>query len=151
MSKGGKQSTSVDVPKYQEDAAKGNIAIADQLAGLGYTPYYGPEVAAFTPMTNAAFEGSNQVASAFGMPTADYAMPQAQNFGGFDAYSSGWLYEQAIAQLKARDPQQYARIMGFQRDPFTGATSAPRMSTSAPAMPKQEQVLRNWFSNAMGG
>lgn len=121
--KGGQQSTQVKIPAWLEDAAKQNIARADVLSTIGYTPYYGPDVAAMTPQEIAAMQGTNQAASAFGMPTSDpmAGMPQATNYGGMQAYSSGSLYDQALAELAAKRPGQYAAMTAPFIDPVTGA------------------------------
>jgi hypothetical protein len=121
--KGGSQTTQVKIPAWLENAAKQNIARADELSTIGYTPYYGADVAAMTPQQISAMQGTNQAAAAFGMPTADpmAGMPQAQNFGGVQAYSSGGLYDQALAELQARRPGQYDALNAPFIDPVTGA------------------------------
>lgn len=125
MSKGGSTSTSVEIPKYIEDAAKRNLNRAEGIAGLGYVPYYGADVAAFTPMQEAAFGSTNMAASAFGMPTVGASqltgMPEAQTFaGGMRGYSSAPMYEQSLQELQARRPGQYEYMQGFFIDPITG-------------------------------
>ena len=65
--KGGSQTTEVKVPQYIEDAAKANLARADEISRIGYTPYYGPDVAAFSPMQQASFQNTADTASAFGL------------------------------------------------------------------------------------
>jgi hypothetical protein len=124
--KGGSQTTEVKIPQWLQDAARQNIARADVLSTIGYTPYYGPDVAAMTPQQMAAMQGTNQAASAFGMPTTDpmAGMPAAGDYGGMPAYSSGGLYDQALAQLAAQRPGQFAALMAPFIDPVTGA--APR-------------------------
>lgn len=124
--KGGKQTTSVTVPEWLETAAKGNLARADELAKIGYTPYYGPDVAAMTPAQIAAMQGTNAAAQAFGLGGFDpmVGMPQAQNFGGMQAYSSGGLYDQALADLEARAPGQLAALRAPFINPVTGAAPA---------------------------
>lgn len=123
MGGGGKTSTEVKVPAWLEDAAKANLAKADTLAQIGYTPYYGPDVAAMTPMQVAAMQGTNQMAAAFGSPTADptAGMPAAGSYGGMSAYSSGDLYDQALAELERRMPGQAAALRAPFIDPATGA------------------------------
>jgi hypothetical protein len=125
MGGGGKQTTTsaVEIPAWLEAAAQRNLAKADTLSQIGYTPYYGPDVAAMTPMQLAAMQGTNTAASAFGMPTADpmAGMPAAQNYGGMQAYSSGSLYDQALAELQRRQPGQYAALRAPFIDPVTGA------------------------------
>lgn len=125
--KGGSTTTRVEIPQYIEDASRANLARADEIAKLGYVPYYGPEVAAFSPMQNATFQNTADAASAFGMaaPMDTTGMPAPQVFaGGIQGYSSGSLYDQALAELRARRPGQFNAISGMFVDPVTGA--APR-------------------------
>lgn len=119
---GGSNTTSVTIPKWLEDAVQENIASAKNVSKIGYTPYYGPDVAAMTPAQIAAMQGTNQMATAFGMPTYDATagMPAATDYNGMSAYSSGGMYDQALAELKARNPGQYAAITGMFIDPVTG-------------------------------
>ena len=129
MSKGGSTSTSVEIPKYIEDAAKRNLNRAEGIAGLGYVPYYGADVAAFTPMQEAAFGSTNLAAGAFGMPTVGASeltgMPEAETFaGGMRGYSSAPMYEQSLQELQARRPGQYEYMQGFFIDPVTGERGA---------------------------
>lgn len=121
--KGGSQTTSVQIPKWLEDAARTNIARGDVISTIGYTPYYGPDVAAMTPSQIAAMQGTNQAANAFGLDTVDpmAGMPQAQNFNGMAAYSSAPIYEQSLAELQARAPGQYEALRAPFIDPVTGA------------------------------
>lgn len=124
--KGGSQTTTVQVPEWLETAAKRNLARADELAKIGYTPYYGPDVAAMTPSQIAAMQGTNAAAQAFGLGAVDpmAGMPVAQNFGGMQAYSSGGLYDQALADLEARAPGQLAALRAPFINPVTGAAPA---------------------------
>ena len=119
--KGGSQTTQVEVPQYIEDAAKANLAQGREVSKIGYTPYYGPDVAAFSPMQTAAMQNAADFASAFGMaPQMDVTagMPQAQEYaGGIRGYSSAPLYEQAVAELAARRPAQAALIESQFIDP----------------------------------
>lgn len=135
--KGGSQSTSVQIPAWLEQAAQANLGRADQAAQIGYTPYYGPDVAAFTPMQQAAMQGTNQAASAFGMAApidAMAGMPQAQTFaGGVQGYSSAPMYEEALAALQQNAPGQYNAIRNMFLDPQ--GTGAYTPSTPAPAAP----------------
>jgi hypothetical protein len=130
--KGGSSTTQVKVPAWLESAARQDLARADQLAQIGYTPYYGPDVAAFSPMQQAAFEGTNQAAAAFGMPTAQGAgMPAPQTFaGGVQGYSSAPLYQQSLDALRAEAPGQYAALTAPFINPVTGAAPAAPFGTS---------------------
>ena len=135
--KGGSTSSTVTIPQYIEDAAKANLAKAEEISKIGYTPYYGPDVAAFTPMQQAAFQGTADLASAFG--TAGGGMSQQDVMGGMPApttyaggvqgYSSAPMFEQSMAELEARRPGQYAAINAPFIDPVTGAQPAAPYAT----------------------
>ena len=118
--KGGSQTQAQQMPKFLEDAAKYNIDMAKQAGQVGYMPYYGPDVAALTPQQEQAMQTNFSAQQAYGMvdPMAQFStgMPQAQEFaGGVRGYSSGNLFDQAVAELAARDPEQaakYGKIYG---------------------------------------
>ena len=121
--KGGRSNTETTMPKFAETALQQGIGMAGDVSALGYTPYYGPDVAAFSPQQQAAFEGTNQMANAFGMPSASgqQYMPEAQTFdGGIQGYSSAPAFEQSQAQLAAQRPGQASYIDSFTIDPVTG-------------------------------
>jgi len=131
--KGGRSSTSVQIPEWLESAARQNIARADEIAQIGYVPYYGPDVAAMTPMQLAAGGNINTAASAFGLgaPTSPMAgMQPAMNYGGMAAYSSAPLYEQSLAQLAASRPGQFAALQAPFLNPITGAPPAAPFSAN---------------------
>ena len=104
--KGGGQSTKTEIPEWAESATKRNLARAEEVQKIGYMPYYGPDVAGFTPTQQAAMQNNLAAASAFGMaaPTDAMAgMPQAQDFGGgISGYSSGNLFDQAVAEFESK-------------------------------------------------
>ena len=129
--KGGSQTTQVEIPKYIEDASKANIAQGKEISQIGYTPYYGPDVAAFTPMQAAAMQSAADFGSAFGlMPQMDAmaGMPEAQTFdGGVRGYSSAPLYEQAVAELAARRPGQAALINRQFVNPYGTGTDVTKI------------------------
>jgi len=120
---GGKQTTETKIPEWLSAAAQQGLGRASNVSSIGYTPYFGPDVAAMTPMQEAAATNINAGASAFGLnaPTGT-GMPQAQTFaGGVQGYSSAPMYEAALAELKTRYPGQYNAIMSQFIDPTTGA------------------------------
>lgn len=121
--KGGSSTTSVQLPKFIEDAAQRAVAQGEQAGQIGFVPFSGPDVAAFSPMQEAAFAGTNQAASAFGLPTSEgTGLPEAETFaGGIRGFSSAPLFEQALAQLEESRPGQFNAITDFFIDPVTGA------------------------------
>lgn len=109
--KGGETTSKTEIPAWAEDATKRNLARAEQVQKIGYQPYYGPDVAAFTPDQVMAMQNNADAASAFGLsaPTDVAAnLPQAQNFNGMMGYSSAPLYEQAMAMGREKQPGFYA-------------------------------------------
>lgn len=55
------------IPSYLKDPLKGAVKQAESLFQTPYMPYYGPEVAAFSPMQNLAFGNNLGALGAFGM------------------------------------------------------------------------------------
>ena len=125
--KGGSTTSTIEVPEYIEQAARRNLAKAEGISQIGFTPYYGPDVAAFTPFQQAGFQQTADVAGAFGMATPT---SQRDIMGGMGAptqyangvmgYSSAPLYEQSLAELERRRPAQKSYIDSFFIDPVTG-------------------------------
>lgn len=121
--KGGRQNTEKTMPRFAETAIQQGIGLARDVSGMGYVPYYGPDVAAFSPQQEAAFRGTDVMAESFGMPTTSGAqyMPQAQTFdGGIQGYSSAPAFEQSVDQLAMQRPGQAAYLESFTVDPLTG-------------------------------
>jgi hypothetical protein len=136
--KGGSTSTEVSIPAWLEQAAQSGLARGTQAAGIGYVPYRGPDIAALTPMQEAAMANTSAASSAFGLgasPMPGAGMPAAQTFaGGVRGYSSAPIYDQAVNELRMQNPEQYAKLMA----PFSGGgqfgiTSMP-MGSMAPAV-----------------
>jgi hypothetical protein len=152
--KGGSQTTTVQIPPWLQEAAKRNIARADQTATIGYTPYYGPDVAALTPMQEAAMANTNQAALSFGLaapsdPMAGIPLPQTFS-GGVLGYSSGSLYDQALAELQRRAPGQYAALRAPFIDPITGAMPTGVYGAPEPTQKRQPPPYGT-LSNNTGG
>ena len=144
MSKGGSSTSQVEIPAWLENAAIENINRARQAQEIGYTPYYGPDVAAFSPMQTQAMQATGSAAQAFGLAGADFdplaGVPQAQEFaGGLMGYSSAPLYEQSVAELQAQRPAQAAAIEGMFIDPVTGRMG----QTFAPTV---EQISQSGYA-----
>jgi hypothetical protein len=90
-------------------------------------PYYGPDVAAFSPAQQAAFQNTAGAAGAFGLasPTDPYGgMGAPTDFGGVQGYSSAPLYQQSVDALAANRPGQKQYIDSFFIDPTTSAAGA---------------------------
>ena len=97
--KGGSTTSSVEIPEYIEKAAQRNLNKAERISQLGYVPYYGPDVAAFTPMQQASFQNTADVAGAFGMGTPTTQQDVMGGMGvptqyanGLTGYSSAPIY-----------------------------------------------------------
>ena len=52
----GSTESKVKIPEWLEAAARSNLGKAQDIASIGYTPYYGADVAAFNPMQTAGFQ-----------------------------------------------------------------------------------------------
>lgn len=125
MAKGGQeqQQQTPILPTWQEKGYQQGLNMAKDVSQIGYVPYYGPDVAAFSPLQEASFQGTDQMAGAFGMPTTggQQYMPQAETFaGGVQGYSSAPLYQQAVDTLAAERPAQAEYLASFGIDPVTG-------------------------------
>lgn len=123
MSKGG--TSSVEIPAWLENAAIENINRARDVQKIGYTPYYGPDVAAMTPMQEQAMRATGSAAQAFGLAGADFdpmaGMPTASEFtGGVRGYSSAPLFEEAVGTLRQVRPGQALATEGMFIDPYSG-------------------------------
>ena len=129
--KGGSTSSSVEIPEYIEKAAQRNLNKAERISQLGYVPYYGPDVAAFTPMQQAAFQNTADVAGAFGMgaPTSQQDImggmgAPTQYAGGVSGYSSAPIYEQSLNALAMERPAQKAYMDSFFINPYSGGQNS---------------------------
>ena len=126
MAKGGTTSTTQAIPEYLQQANKEAINDARAVSEIGYVPYYGPDVAAFSPMQQQSMLSTGNAASSFGLAPQGFdgtaGIPQAQTFaGGIQGYSSAPIYEQALDNLYAKAPARYRAIKDRFIDPFTGA------------------------------
>jgi len=125
--KGGSSTQAVEIPEYIEEAAKRNLTKAEGISQLGYVPYYGPDVAAFTPMQQAGFQNTADVSSAFGMaaPTSQRDImggmgAPTQYAGGVRGYSSQPMYQQSLDRFAAARPAQKSYMDSFFIDPNSG-------------------------------
>lgn len=112
--KGGSQTTKMEIPKWIEEPATRNLARAEAVQQLGYMPYSGPQIAAFNPTQQAAMQANIGAGEAFGLLSPGslqplQGMPAPQTYaGGMQGYSSMPLYDQALAELQSRSPNQVA-------------------------------------------
>lgn len=146
--KGGGQTSQVTIPKYIEDASKKNLERADYFSQVGYVPYYGPDVAALSPMEEQAMRGTGSAMQAFGLAGQGYdplaGMPQPQTFmSGLRGYSSGDLYDDALATLQERRPAQYDAMTGAFIDPITGNLDVGFTSQGAITSTAAPQVIQD--------
>ena len=125
--KGGSTTSSVEIPEYIEKAAQRNLNKAERISQLGYVPYYGPDVAAFTPMQQASFQNTADVAGAFGMgaPMSQQDImggmgAPTQYAGGVSGYSSAPIYQQSLDELARQRPAQKSYMDSFFIDPYSG-------------------------------
>ena len=132
--KGGSSTSTVEIPEYIEAAAQRNLNKAERISQLGYVPYYGPDVAAFTPMQQAGFQNTADVAGAFGLaaPTTQRDImggmdAPMQYAGGVQGYSSQPMFQQSVDAFRADRPAQADYMDSFFIDPVTGqrGSSAP--------------------------
>lgn len=135
--KGGSTTSQVEIPQYIQDAARRNLDKADYISQIGYTPYYGPDVAAFTPMQQAGFQNTADLAGAFGMAAPDsqrgvmggMAAPTTYA-NGVQGYSSQPMYQQSLDAFREDRPGQASYIDSLFIDPVSGE------STYQPAIPR---------------
>lgn len=155
----GKSSSKTKIPGYIEDASKDVLNRAQSVANLGFVPYFGPDVAAFTPMQNAAMGNVNSMAGAFGMQTPSGGMPAPQTFaGGVQGYSSAPMWREALDELKQRRPGQYNALRALFMNPVTGkggAASGAEAEQQAQQPPRFRNALEEYMWNQrqvrMGG
>ena len=171
--KGGQTTSQVTVPAYIENAAKANLAKADAISQVGYTPYYGADVAAFNPMQQASFQNTADSANAFGMATPTSPTDIMGNMGapqtyanGVTGYSSAPMFQDAVDTLGYFRPNQKALLDSFFVNPYTGfdpsgAYSASPASGVAMEMQGQNPSFRpnttdygsnsSYYNNPNGG
>lgn len=138
MAKGGSQTTSVEIPDWLEAAAQDAITRAQSAAGVGYMPWTGPDVAALTPLQNAAMGSTNAAASAFGLPQAGSGLPAPQTFaGGVQGYSSYPMYQQALGQIDPAQLARYNAAMGWTQPATGGQQTEQPPATTGPKGGKQ--------------
>jgi hypothetical protein len=133
MSFGGSETSEVKIPEWVVDPSKRAIARGEDAAALGYMPWMGPDVAAFTPTQEAAFNNNIGAAQAFGMAAPSQpSMPQAQDYGGgMSGYSGYGMYDNIRNQYATANPGQAELYNSFFVNPQTGAMPVQYQQTGA--------------------
>ena len=75
--KGGSTTSAQQIPEWLEGPAKANLEKARLAGEIGYMPYYGPEVAALSPMQKSAMQNTAGAMSAFGFGAPAQNMSQS--------------------------------------------------------------------------
>lgn len=140
MSKGpsSKSESKTELPAWYVPYAKQGLEIGNKIAQQGYTPYQGPDVAAFTPQQVQGMQQASDWATAFGgkgakaQNVASQLMPSQDFGGGLKGYSSYGGYQDSLAKLKKNQPGLYDYITSMSIDPQTGAPA--KMYQAAQAM-----------------
>ena len=130
--KGGSETTKTTIPDWIKQPAIRNLQRAEDVQRIEYMPYYGADVAAFTPTQNAAFNANIGAGEAFGLLapghglTATSGMPTPTDWDGFSGYSSQPMYESALAELKAKQPDAVAQYDALFGTPAMAQLNASR-------------------------
>tara|TARA_R110000764_G_scaffold55345_2_gene120868 strand:- start:1217 stop:1702 length:486 start_codon:yes stop_codon:yes gene_type:complete len=108
--KGGGSTSKQEIPKWVEEPSKRNLRRAEVAQQIGYQPYIGPDLAAFSPAQEAARDNTYGAAAAYGLGTPTKSgLPEATDFGGgITGYSSFPMFDQAREEMRARDPNSAA-------------------------------------------
>lgn len=138
----GETTQTSDVAEWLKPDIQANVQRGQEMSRIGYTPDYGPSVAAMSPLQQAAMRNTSGMMRGYGMSggrwndaNQNLGMPQARDYGnGMMAYSSGDLYDQSMAELQRRRPGQYQAITDMFIDPVTGAESGYDQRIAAQAL-----------------
>ena len=132
-----------EIPKWVEDQMKANLNRGNRTAEIGYTPNYGPQVAAFNPTQMGSFGATGRTGASMGLlaqgATGTEGIPTPTDYGnGMKGYSSGPMYDQMLAELEQRRPGQKRAIDNMFLDPITG--KAPDFNPAPGAQPAPPEV-----------
>jgi len=122
----GSKESETKIPQWYEDAAKSNISRAQDIAEMGYMPYYGVDVAGFTPMQQSAMQNTSNAARMYGMSAPEGGAMSGMGAmvtdpaTGIQGYRSGDIFDAARQELKQRAPAQYDYYNSMVIDPVTG-------------------------------
>ena len=125
MAKGGRESTDRTMPAFFETALQQGVGMGTDLASRPFIGYRGADVAAFSPMQQAAFQNQQDAMNAFGMQGGQGSyLPTPVNTGGAIGYSSAPVFDDARANLEASSPAAADFLASFGIDPVTGAVGS---------------------------
>lgn len=143
--KGGSESTQTQIPAWLEDASKDVVSRGNAVGDIGYTPYMGPEIAAFNKAQESAFNNNIAMARDLGLEASSTpSMPGAEHFGnGVWGYGSYEPFKATMERFREERPGQSAMIDSFFIDPVTGEAGdlTTRMITEARQMMESGQPL----------
>lgn len=123
-------------PAWYTAAAQKAVDLSGRAADIGYIPYQGADVAAFTPQQKEAMQGAQNRFTTFNSPGAaipqvqDALMPETDFGGGLKGYSSHGGYTQEMAKLAAAYPGIAEMLKSFSKSPY-GAPGAPQPGVTA--------------------
>ena len=163
--KGGSQTTEVAVPDYVDAAARANLNRATDVGNVGNVVYRGPDVAGYSPMQMAAFQGLSDSAGAFGVAGGGMSEQDlrggmgepTQYANGVSGYSSAGIYDATLEALKASSPGQYDYINSLFVDQQTGDAGSragvhlPPPPVAAPAAYSYSPVIGGGHISGVGG
>lgn len=123
----GSNTTEITVPEWFEEAGKAALARGNLVSRVGSAPWMGPDMAAPSPLQQAAFMGTGSVADAFGVGgglTQEQlrygGMGAPTDFGGVSGYSAYPIYKEGADRFRTDSPGQADFIDNFFIDPETG-------------------------------
>lgn len=129
----GKETTTASQPAWYTAAAQAATEAAKKASEIGYVPYQGADVAAFTAQQKEAMQGVQNRFSSFNNPGTPppqvQFMPEQDFGGGLKGFSSHGGYQTEIAKLEATYPGIAAMLKQFQKSPY-GAVGAPKSSVA---------------------
>ena len=125
--KSGSETTETTLPDWLQQPVQRNLQRAEDLQRMPFMPYRGAEIAAFNPNQVSAFQNNADAARAFGFNApvdAMGGMPEASKYAdGSFGYDSNSLYDQALLDSQAYDPEAFAKYQSF-FDTSVGATNS---------------------------
>lgn len=124
--KSSKQTQTVELPPELRQAAMENLRLSQNVGMIPAINNFGPTVAALTPQQDAAMQGTNAAATAFGLPTSgavgSAAMPPVVDAGGVRGYSTRSAYDAAMGGV----PQYVKDLLAqFTHQPTGSSVVAP--------------------------